>query len=222
MATVASSYDGEMQGGFNVNLSLCFIAFCLFVPTSANLQAQTQVYQITHLTTEHNLPSNRATDVVQDPYGFMWIATNEGLARYDGYEITMYRHSPDDSTSISDNFAEALLVDREGTLWVGTYGGGLNRYDPATDSFIRYLHDPNDPESISHSVISTLYEDRAGTIWIGYGNGSFDALEKGSASFMRYPDRANPEVNLPPFQIGRFLEDQQGYLWIASKVTFLI
>lgn len=90
----------------------------------------------------HFFPSERFSsglinDVCQDKYGYIWIATDYGLNKFDGYRFTQYLHQPEDSTSIGSNVAGCLFCDSDGRLWVGTTKG-LDRYDYATDEFTHY------------------------------------------------------------------------------------
>ena len=82
----------------------------------------------------------------------MWFATADGLNRYDGSGVKVYRHDPDDPNSLSHNVVRAMIVDQSGELWIGTWGGGLNQYDREKDAFIRYQHDPDDPHSLSNNI----------------------------------------------------------------------
>lgn len=85
--------------------------------------------------------------------------------------MTVYRHDPLESTSLGNNNVFALLEDRSGRLWLGTAGGGLNRFDRATERFTRFKHEPDNPNSLSADVVSALYEDRSGMLWVGTWNG---------------------------------------------------
>lgn len=76
-------------------------------------------------------------DLCQDKYGYMWIATDYGLNRFDGYHFTEYLHQHNDSTTISSSTVCALFCDKDGELWVGT-NKGLDRFDYATGTFIHY------------------------------------------------------------------------------------
>jgi hypothetical protein len=69
--------------------------------------------------------------IVQDETGFVWLGTQDGLVRHDGHRMVVLRNDPDGATSLSASYIEQLLVARDGTLWVGTEGGGVNRYHPA-------------------------------------------------------------------------------------------
>ncbi|HET9819229.1 MAG TPA: two-component regulator propeller domain-containing protein, partial [Rhodanobacteraceae bacterium] len=88
------------------------------------------------------LPSADVYNVTQDHAGYLWIGTHDGLVRYDSREFHVFRHDPNQPASLPANDVSALLVDRDGRLWVGGEGTGLNRYDPDTDGFRHWMHDP--------------------------------------------------------------------------------
>ena len=87
------------------------------------------------LTAEDGLSADQTWDLAQDNQGFMWFATANGLNRYDGSGVEVYRHDPDDPNSLSHNIVRSLAVDQSGVLWIGTWGGGLNQYDREKDDF---------------------------------------------------------------------------------------
>src|SRR5215210_3455793 len=124
-----------------------------------------------HLTADNGLPNNHVETILQDRRGFMWIGTWEGLARYDGYRLLTYKHDPSNPGSLSSSAIMALLADRNGMLWVGTREGGLNRFDPISQTFTRYQPDPANPKSIGDSGVNALAEDQAGVLWVGTNNG---------------------------------------------------
>ena len=70
------------------------------------------------------------TGMVQDQRGYMWLATKNGLFRYDGYQMIQYKNSPLDPNSLAIQELECIAVDSSGMIWVGTYGAGLERLDP--------------------------------------------------------------------------------------------
>ena len=106
----------------------------------------------------------RVLAIAQDNYGFMWLGTDEGLYRYDGYALRPYRHDPKDPRSLSDNTVFVAYKDRDGILWIGTGYGGLDRFDPAQDAFTHYRHDPNDSRSLRIGQVFSICQDRAGSI----------------------------------------------------------
>ena len=89
----------------------------------------------------------------QDRAGFLWFGTMYGLVRYDGREYVSYRHDRTDPATLSYDDIVCITEDAEGYLWVGTYGGGANRMDPATGIFTRYLPSGEDGRRLSDGVV---------------------------------------------------------------------
>ncbi|MGB3799574.1 MAG: two-component regulator propeller domain-containing protein, partial [Lewinella sp.] len=118
---------------------------------------------------ENRLSENASRDIVQDKRGFLWIATIDGLNRYDGYRFHTYRYRADDATGITDNYVSKLYEDREGSLWVGTYHG-LNRYVPGCDCFENYL-DGYERNGSPGTLITSMAEDEEGLFWVAAYNG---------------------------------------------------
>ena len=82
-----------------------------------------------HFYTSERLSSNQITQICQDKEGYIWIGTEYGLNKYDGYRFTNFLHDRENLNSVSSNVISHLFQDAEGTLWVGTQMG-LDRYDP--------------------------------------------------------------------------------------------
>ena len=97
-----------------IHLKYYLIIFFLFY--SADLLAQNIPFK--HLTTENGLSNNKILDVIQDKTGFIWLATDDGLNRFDGYRFKVYRHKSKDSTSLSNNSIWTLFEDRAGFIWI--------------------------------------------------------------------------------------------------------
>ncbi|MCP4289564.1 MAG: response regulator [Gammaproteobacteria bacterium] len=176
-----------------------------------------------HLTTENGLSNDSVWGMAQDSYGFMWFGTFDGLNRYDGSDIKVFRHDPDDPHSLSGDAIRGMHVDQTGTLWIGTWGNGLNQFDRKTERFIRYRHDPDDPYSLSNDAIRTIYEDRAGTLWIGT-MGGLDKLTLSEAAgfdretkrFTHYKRDPTDPYSLSHNGVFAIYEDRAGVLWIGT------
>ena len=123
-----------------------------------------------HLTIADGLPENSVRCILQDHIGYMWFGTQNGLVRYDGYNMKVYQPDPDDSLSISDRQIYAIYEDRSGTLWIGTERG-LNRFERATETFKSYLHNSDDLTSINADIILSIYEDKTGNMLVGTTEG---------------------------------------------------
>ncbi|MEL6651332.1 MAG: two-component regulator propeller domain-containing protein [Bacteroidota bacterium] len=120
-----------------------------------------------HFTTEDGLSQNDVNCIIQDSLGFMWFGTNDGLNRYDGYQVREFKPSEADSNSISSNLISCLSTDSRNRLWVGTTGFGLSCYDPMTEQFINYSHDPNVPSSLVSNQVLSIHTDRNNRLWVG-------------------------------------------------------
>jgi ligand-binding sensor domain-containing protein len=161
-------------------------------------------------------------DILQDEQGFMWFGTRDGLYKYDGYSLIAYKNDPDDPTSLSDNRVRAVHQDRSGIFWIGTIGGGLNRFEPETEQFIRYRHDENDPHSLGSDDARVIFEDQAGNLWIGTEGGGLNRFvpetDDGQvAHFIRYQYDENNPHSLGGHKVSVIFEDRSGELWIGTK-----
>jgi len=102
--------------------------------------------------------------IMEDKYGFLWLGTNDGLSRYDGYEFKVYKNNPSDSTSLPGNSILAISEDRNGDLWIGG-NNVLARYDRKNDDFLKATFDRE--QNLNQPVITKILIDRNDLIWIG-------------------------------------------------------
>ncbi|MCW8994807.1 MAG: hypothetical protein OQK77_03225 [Psychromonas sp.] len=108
---------------------LVFVILFLSLQTFPQTHISEKI-QFKHLGRKDGLSEDIVRALIQDSKEFMWIGTYDGLNRYDGQKFKVFKHSPTDPNSLGANYVEVLFEDRSGTLWVGTGGGGLNRYNP--------------------------------------------------------------------------------------------
>ena len=139
--------------------------------------------RIDHLTVEDGLSHGTIWALVQDPRGFLWIGTPEGLDRYDGYRFVRYEHDDGDPHSLVTSAVTDLAVDAEGRLWIGT-GSGLDRWDRATDRFVHYPHRDDDPGTPSSDHILDLTLGPEGRLWVGT-LGGLDRYDPATDTFAR-------------------------------------
>lgn len=163
---------------------------------------------------EQGLSQSSIYHILQDGYGLMWFATEDGLNKYDGYEFTIYKPIPGELNSLAENNVTALYMDKSGALWIGTEGGGLDRFEPDAGRFTHYVYRPGDPNSLSSNFIRAIYQDHTGALWIGTlgGLNKFDP-EKG---FTHYRASSEP-YGLSSNTVLALYQDRQQTLWIGTQ-----
>ena len=165
------------------------------------------------LYTAEKMSSSTIACVTQDSYGFIWVGTEYGLNRFDGYQFVKYFTDMHDSTSLVSNEVTAFLLDRHQQLWVGCRKG-IARYDHATDAFHRYQF----PDGVEPRVVS-MVEDAKGNIFVGtsgYGLYVIEAGKQGVDSAVALRQAYTNDF------IGSVFIDDRGDLWctsLGSKLT---
>jgi ligand-binding sensor domain-containing protein/signal transduction histidine kinase/DNA-binding response OmpR family regulator len=190
-----------LSGILSLILSACFLL------PSVPSRAQAPKMDFTHLSGEQGLSNSTIEAIFQDSRGFIWIGTRDGLNRYDGHDMIVYRYDPSDSNSLTDSYIRCIGEDRYHQLWIGTTNG-LNRLDPATNHFVRYKHHDQDSNSLSHNGITSLLEDHSGRLWIGTAGGGLSCFDQPTGRFLHCS--AGPALILCMFA------DHTGSLWIGS------
>ncbi|HEX2667150.1 MAG TPA: two-component regulator propeller domain-containing protein [Gammaproteobacteria bacterium] len=163
-----------------------------------------------HLDTEDGLASGNVQALLQDKVGYMWIATDNGLQRYDGYRFVTYLHDPHEPDSLAQNIVTALAFAPDGTLWAGTEGAGLDSLAPGEARFVHHTHAADRPGSLADDRVFALLFDHKGRLWVGTDRG-VDRLDGGD--FRHYATHST----LPNGErILSLLEDARGRLWVGS------
>ena len=144
-----------------------------------------QEFKFSHITAEQGLSMTVVNCVLQDSRGFMWFGTQDGLNKYDGYNITIFKHNPVDSNSLSNNFINVLYETKGGDLLVGTNGGGLDAYNLSTGKFKHHIGVQGNKNSLSNNNVKALLEDNQGLLWIGTDDG-LNSYDRKKNKFTRY------------------------------------
>lgn len=165
-----------MAGVFRKVLFWCFITLCFGIPDS--VIAQTPRFTSSHFTSESiGLSHNSVLNMTQDRQGFLWISTMDGLNRFDGKRVKVFRNNPNDSTTLSDSFIHGVTETSNGTLLIGTRDGGVNVLDPNTEKIVRISHTEGKEKGVPDTPVSFIYEDTQNFLWAGFFThsiGSFD------------------------------------------------
>ncbi|MFL1897191.1 two-component regulator propeller domain-containing protein [Aquimarina sp. 2-A2] len=126
------------------------------------------------------------------------------------------KNNPKQKNTLSNDNVYCMYKDHKNFLWFGTYGGGLNRYDPSTKTFKHYLNNSADPKSISHNWVRIIYEDRQNTLWVGTWGGGLNRFDRETETFKRYLPQNDSETALNHNIITALFEDRDGELWIGT------
>lgn len=124
-------------------------------------------------------------DILHSQSGYIWVAGENGLWKFDGNSFKSYKHDVEDSSSLAYDFVWVIFEDNQNNIWAGTYGGGVSRYNPKTDNFTNFSFDESDPYSISDDRVRGIAEDPNGNIWLGTDNG-LSMLDLETGKFIRY------------------------------------
>lgn len=179
-----------------------------------SLPAQQPHFSFQRLTTAEGLSQNMISTILQDYRGFLWIGTQDGLNRYDGYRFQWYKHRNEDTMSIAGNMIRYLYQDRKNRLWISVYGYGVDLYERQTGNFLHYRPAPSSLAVLSTPQVMVIGEDRLGHIWLGHYNGYLDRLapEGHQCISMKLPDEIDGES-----PITAICTDNTERLWIANQ-----
>ncbi len=195
---------------------LYLVIFLGIFISSFNLKAQKLKLKFNHFNLDNGLSQNSVLCTCQDSYGYIWLATENGLNKYDGYKISVYKNDPNDSTSISNNYITFICLDTDGDLWIATEGG-LCKYNYEYDNFERFNHDPENPNSIAGDVITHLYPDPKGGIWISVLLKGINYYNNKTGKFIHYKHNPNDPNSLSSNFVPSMLRDKSGKLWFATS-----
>jgi len=203
-----------------VNNTKCIINFSILLLISViltnNVFAQNKPIKFNRLTSSNGLSQNRVSSIVQDHDGFIWIGTEDGLNKYDGYNFEIFKRIPGDSLSINDNQALAMHVSKDGTLWIGGGLTGLSKYNSATKTFTRYNNDHSNPNSLAEDIIISFSEDTKGNLWIVTQDKGFDYMVVSDAKFIHMANMLPPDFKIPEDEITFIHQDKQNHLWVGA------
>ena len=234
------------------------LVLCFFLLGQLLAHAQIENMKLYNISSDEGLPSDIINFVYQDWEGFLWMASTEGLIRWDGYNYKTYRHSESSEHSISNNIVYRIYEDDSKRLWVATING-LNFYDRERDRFTKvklhdsvgdvpvndiigdgkgglwlgtsyglchynhdsqvykwWLHDPNDTNSLSHDVIFGLSKDAQGNIWIGTFAGGVNKFSPTENIFVRFYHDGADKSTICSNKIRSIKVDHLDQVWVGS------
>ena len=161
-------------------------------------------------------PNSLITDMKQDKLGFFWLVNVNGLQKFDGVKRHTFLNDPGNPNSIASGQISSLIIDADNILWVGINGSGLDRLDPATNTFTHFRHNAKDDYSLSNDTVNAILEDHSGNLWVGTNQG-LDLLDRKTGRFTHYSNNNNDPAGISYPQVYRIYEDRKGILWIIGR-----
>ncbi|MDR1738318.1 MAG: response regulator [Candidatus Symbiothrix sp.] len=181
--------------------------FLLLIILPLFVRAQ-DVNPVQILSTVNGLPTNEVRQVYQDSEGYIWIATRNGLCRYDGYEVKTYKSNLYTPDLLSNNRLTAVAEDSNNRIWIGT-DKGLNVLDKTTGKISQIP-----PDKLSNDQIQVILATKNNTVWIGTSNGLYQYVIENDTFI--YFNNASTNYRLRGNDIKTLLEDDKGNIWIGT------
>lgn len=177
------------------------------VPTS---QTSTADVIFEHITEANGLANPVVSIFAEDGDGFLWVGSQSGLQRWDGYRFWSYKQVLGASDSLPDNLVQALYTDYQGRLWLGTSSGGMAMYDRTHDRFIRYRSNLKDLNRVN---VFAITGDGGRGLWVGSDTG-LDHLDVDSGKFTHMELAAVDGET--PHRVSTILREPDGTLWVGT------
>lgn len=197
-----------------LNLFKCkFLIIITFIFCTVS-NAQELPHSFEHYTIKDGLSSNTVFSTYRDSYGFLWIGTEDGLNRFDGYTFKVYRYNADVEAGLKSNHITALCEDEMGRVWIGTNGGSLSYYDRKLDKIVSY--DRNAKGDWLSTAITAIHTDVAGNIWVTSYGGLFIINVKDIHKPLGAPYGAI-EKKFTKLTSRYVFRDSQGRMWVAAE-----
>lgn len=159
--------------------TLVVIIFALLSFIKAeSLSVQISKMKAEQISFEEGITHNSVFRIYQDSKGFIWFGSMFGLVKYDGVRYKTFRYNPNDINSLSNDDITAVFEDSEGNFWIGTYGGGLNKYIPSQNKFIRFSNSDLNVNETFDGIIWSITQDKKKNIWVVTNNAGVIKISK--------------------------------------------
>lgn len=177
----------------------------------------TRDYAVSHVGVERGLSNNHVVGIVQDKQGFIWIATDEGLNRFDGHNFkTFFKAEQPGPEGLTGNELNAVLDDpSRPIIWIATQRGGLNGYDYHNDRFLSFRHKDADPHSLITDDVTSLSVASDGGIWVTTFWGGVDHFDPDSEVFTHY--NSSNVKGFPASAVWSVADGNDGYLYVGHE-----
>lgn len=192
-------------------LTLLLLALLL---SSSFVIAQNKYINLKQYGVEDGLSNSSITAIIQDKNGFIWVGTNNGLNRFDGYQFKAYTHDPLDQSSIGGNYVKCLFIDHNDDLWIGLLDGKVCRFNMDNEKFDTFLC--YYPIEVLRGDVSKIDEDKEGFLWISIDRMGLVRLDPTTGHFDRWRSTDKSENHISHDALTNLLKDNEDNLWIST------
>jgi len=196
-------------------LLLFIVGSAGFAFAQKNEELQLPKLRVEQLGIEQGLSQNTVNAMIQDSEGYLWIGTDDGLNRYNAYDVTIFRHQREDSLSIIDNQIQSIYEDTNHNIWIGTIAG-VSIFDRKTQTFKSFYKKEGTKNTLVDNDVNAITEDKEGFIWLGTKNG-LSKYDYNNNSFTNYIATEEDSLLLGSNNITALAVDTNNNLWIGTN-----
>ncbi len=162
--------------------------------------------------------TRETSTVMVAPDGVIWLGTDHGVELFDPAtgKVALLRNSAADPHALSANEVHVVTMDRDGTVWVGTKPGGVNRFSARTMRFGPWRRNPDDPRGLSDNNVRSIFQDTTRAIWIGTFDGGINRFDPVSGTFTQFRHDPRSPSSLDDNRVYAIYEDKSGELWFGT------
>ncbi len=204
----------EFSTGIKMVKKITLLSCLLTFATNIFSQHSNLIFNHFDERNDYNIEAVRS--ITQDSLGFLWIGGNQGLFRYDGYQVKIYQHNYSNPNSLGHSDVKKVYCDRNGDIWVGTFGGGISKYNKNTDGFINFRPNEKNQKSISKNDINAIVDDKYGFLWIGFRKGGLDCYDKKTKCFYHFNHEPGNPNSLCYNDVSELAITNDTLLWIGT------
>lgn len=197
-----------------------YFTFCIVVITSFLSTAQNS-WKFTHITTDEGLSTGTVNCTLKDSKGFVWIGTVDGLNRFDGYNLKIFKNEKGNASSISGNVITSIAEDRDGKLWVSTRSSGLNVFDWETETFTLVNNETFQGDIPTVQAREIVVDDDNNVIVATQGGGLAVYERKNNAFKLFQHDPSDPS-SIPGNTVFSIEQEAPGVYWLGVHTQALV
>lgn len=191
-----------------------YILLTFLILLSFSVYSQKSSVSFQHFNIEKGMSSAAIGSIYQDHTGYLWFITDKGLDKFDGYNFINYKYPKKEKVN-SRIFPRTICEDRQGNIWIASYNGGIEKFDPQKETFRNFLPEPNQPATAWCNTVISLYIDQNDVMWIGTGYGLYK-FKINTETFTSFRHNQNDPFSLGHNSVNAIYEDKSGTLWLAT------